>query len=54
MNPGATQTYTLGTTALRWEDVYADFRGTADTATAIKFDGNTYPDKLVQTQAQLL
>ena len=49
MNPGATQTYTLGTTALRWSDVYADFfRGTADTATAIKFDGNTY---LGQTSA---
>ena len=43
MNPGATSTYTLGTTALRWRDVYADnFRGNADSATNIKFNSANY------------
>jgi len=43
INPGGTSTYTLGTTTLKWRDVYADnFRGNADSATAIKFNSNTY------------
>lgn len=43
MNPGATSTYTLGTTALKWRDVYADnFRGNADSATNIKYNSANY------------
>lgn len=43
MNPGANSTFTLGTTASKWRDVYADnFQGNATTATGIKFNTNTY------------
>ena len=43
MNPGANDTYTLGTTALRWRDIYAtNFRGNADSATNIKYNSAFY------------
>jgi len=43
MNPGANSTFTLGTNALKWRDVYADnFQGNATTATGIKYNTNTY------------
>jgi len=43
MNPGATNTYTLGTSTLKWSNVHATaFRGNADSATAIRFNSNLY------------
>ena len=43
INPGANSTFTLGTVASKWRDVYADnFQGNATTATGIKFNTNTY------------
>ena len=43
INPGANSTFTLGTNASKWRDVYADnFQGNATTATGIKYNTNTY------------
>ena len=43
MNPGATSTYTLGTSIAKWSNVWADnFQGNASSASAIRFNSADY------------
>ena len=43
INPGATSTYTLGSSIAKWSNVYADnFQGNASSASAIRFNSADY------------